>query len=383
MKIAHVVSVAPPDIGGMGQVAFDEAHVQAKHGHEATIYTLSYSHPYATALGALSLRVHRLHAFPRWGSAGVVPQLFFALKNADLIHLHYPFYGGAEWVYLASRFFHKPYILTYHMDAEPTTFLKRLAQFCYDRLWVERLLKGAARVIITDSQHFSSSRWQGKIAASKLRELSLGVDTDLFVHSSVAADTETDLADKLRGKHCLLFVGNFLAVKRLDMLLQAFAQVADSNLVLVIVGDGPDAARYRREAQSLGIAERVFFQGDCSDREKLARYYRCADAVVIPSAAESFSLVALEAMASGRPVIAADVLGLKGRITNGSDGFLFAPQSVETLAQTIGRFFSLSETARARMGETARQKVVAEYSLIKHSETLEEIYAEVAQEYGF
>jgi glycosyltransferase involved in cell wall biosynthesis len=109
-----------------------------------------------------------------------------------------------------------------------------------------------------------------------------------------------------------------LAARRLiprmgiDVLLEAWARLAPSrgDLVLLVVGEGPERTRLADESDRLGLADTVRFVGAVSDDE-LASCYRAADVCIVPSVAlEGFGLVVLEALASGTPVVASDVGGL-------------------------------------------------------------------------
>jgi len=125
----------------------------------------------------------------------------------------------------------------------------------------------------------------------------------------------------------LLFVGRIQPLKGLDVAVQALACLGRADAELVVVG-GPsgaegaaELARARALADQLGVAERVRFV-DPQPHHLLSSWYRAADVVLVPSRTESFGLVALEAAACGRPVVAADVGGLRTIVDHGTTGFL-------------------------------------------------------------
>src|SRR3990167_4556854 len=126
MKIAHVVSTFSQQIGGMGSVCYNEAKRLAESGHEVTVFTLKY-------LGVIyndanfPFKVVRLKPLIKLGDAGLVPQILKYLQGFDLFHLHYPFYGGAEWLCFSKI----PLVITYHMDAQ-VNGLKAFVQKIYD-----------------------------------------------------------------------------------------------------------------------------------------------------------------------------------------------------------------------------------------------------------
>jgi glycosyltransferase involved in cell wall biosynthesis len=92
---------------------------------------------------------------------------------------------------------------------------------------------------------------------------------------------------------------------------------------LTIVGDGPSEPDIRRQIAELGLTESVTMVGTV-DSAHLASVYQSADALLLPSEFEGLPLVALEALASGLPVVASDVGGLKDIIRNGDNGFRVA-----------------------------------------------------------
>ena len=98
----------------------------------------------------------------------------------------------------------------------------------------------------------------------------------------------------------VLAVGRLTALKRFDVLLEAFARLCDERARLVILGEGDDAP-LRRQAEALGVAARVTF----SVTDDVWPYYAAADVYVSTSATESFGLANLEAVAAGLPVLAA------------------------------------------------------------------------------
>ena len=93
-----------------------------------------------------------------------------------------------------------------------------------------------------------------------------------------------------------------------------------------MVGDGPDRPEAADEAEALGIADRVLFLGK---QDSVAELLACADLFLLPSALESFGLAALEAMASGVPVVASRAGGLPEVVEDGVNGYLAPPGDVE------------------------------------------------------
>ena len=368
MRIAHIVSTFAPHIGGMGAVCYDEAKFLAESGHDVTVFTLKY--PSITYDDTkFPFKVIRLKALIRLDDAGLVPQVLNHIKNFDLAHLHYPFYGGAEWL----AFSKVPLVISYHMDAQTGGF-KKLVQKLYDGFWPKVLFAKARKIISVDRVRSVPLKFY-KEAKNKLAEIPNGVDTEVFRPRSVNC-RELNLPE-LEGKKIILFCGNTLPVKRLDLLLAAIKILNDNSMALLVVGDGYHLEKYRQMAMDLGISAQTRFVGHCGDRQKIARYYNLADCLVVPSDYESFSLVAVEAMACGVPVVASDIDALKNKITNDQEGFLFTRGSAVQLAAALKKILTMSAEERKAMGERGRLKAEAEYSWKKHMEKLMQIYKDI------
>jgi glycosyltransferase involved in cell wall biosynthesis len=166
--------------------------------------------------------------------------------------------------------------------------------------------------------------------------------------------------------------------KGMPILLAALARLQqDPHVRLLVVGDGDLRPAYQRQAQTLGVGDRVVFCGRVSDRE-LPAHYRLADLLVLPSTTmgEAFGLVLLEAMASGKPVIASNLPGVRSVVSDGVDGLLFKPGDVRDLAERIDTLLA-DPQRRQRMGERGRVKVEEKYAWPRVIPRLVKTYGEV------
>jgi D-inositol-3-phosphate glycosyltransferase len=174
----------------------------------------------------------------------------------------------------------------------------------------------------------------------------------------------------LRGRRVVLYVGRLERLKGADTLIETVAElrrrVGFEDVHTVVVGadsgDGqrqaehPRGERGRLEdlATALGVADAVSFLGALPHAE-LADLYALADVCVVPSRAESFGLVALEAQASGTPVVASAVGGLLDIVEDDVTGYLVEDRDPRAFADRIARI--LDDTAlRLRMGDAARDR---------------------------
>lgn len=158
----------------------------------------------------------------------------------------------------------------------------------------------------------------------------------------------------------LLFVGRIQPLKGLDVAVAALAALDRTDAELVVVGgasgvDGPgEVERVRHLVADLGVTTKVRFV-EPQPHHLLSSWYRAADVVLVPSRSESFGLVALEAAACGRPVVAASVGGLRTIVDHGRTGYLVEDRRPEAFAAWVAAILddpvlaaSLGRQARAR-----------------------------------
>jgi N-acetyl-alpha-D-glucosaminyl L-malate synthase BshA len=154
------------------------------------------------------------------------------------------------------------------------------------------------------------------------------------------------------GRRVLMHVSNFRPVKSVVDVVRVFARVArEVPSVLVMVGDGPDRVQAEEEAKRLGVDADVAFLGKI---EAVAPLLASADLFLLPSQSESFGLSALEALASGVPVVASRVGGLPEVVRDGETGVLCEVGDVEGMARAAveiladrGRWETMSAAAAA------------------------------------
>jgi glycosyltransferase involved in cell wall biosynthesis len=210
--------------------------------------------------------------------------------------------------------------------------------------------------------------------------VSNGVDLERF--SPGAAD------GALRARHQLpadrpvvLSVGRLSPEKRVDVLIAAMARLADPTdpagsadvpcPLLALAGAGPDESRLRSLARHYGVTEQVRFLGFVPD-EDLPGLYRLADVFAIASQAELQSLVTMNALASGLPVVAADAGALAELVYHAENGFLARPGSVADMADGLARLCRDAQL-RARMAE-ASVRIIADHDRNRLLARWESIY---------
>jgi len=162
------------------------------------------------------------------------------------------------------------------------------------------------------------------------------------------------------GKLNILFVGRMEKRKGLNYLLDAFGRVKQElpNSRLIAVGPGTRLRRkYEKKVTKSGLKD-VVFVGFAS-YEELPRYYKTADIFCAPATgSESFGIILLEAMALGKPIVASNIEGYAGVISDGVDGQLVPPKDSQSLAQALVSLLN-DEPRRREMGAQGRAKALS------------------------
>lgn len=153
-----------------------------------------------------------------------------------------------------------------------------------------------------------------------------------------------------------IFIGRLMEVKGLDLLLDAFSDIAARHPAarLVLVGTGVLENALKAQAESLGIADRVEFTGHRDDIETLLS---ACNIGVQCSRLEGLSNTLLESMASGLPMVASRISGNEDFVRDGENGWLFEPGDREGLARCLAQAAETSPEQRTAMGENARATV--------------------------
>jgi glycogen(starch) synthase len=256
---------------------------------------------------------------------------------------------------------HAPAFVTARLAAEQPSLDGRAGEL------LEALSAHAARAVTAPSQALATAvrrRW-------RLRRVDVvpnPVDDHLF---APGPDAETPAS--------ILVVGRVERGKGQDVLVEALPAIREAvpKAHLILVGDdGGAAAALAGRARALGVGDAVAFEG-ARPREELPAVYRSAAVCVVPSRFESFSYTALEAMACGRPLVAARTGGLPEVVRDGEDGLLFAPENPAALAAAVTGLLC-DPAARRRLGAAARARVVATFAARVVAERMARRYAEVA-----
>jgi glycosyltransferase involved in cell wall biosynthesis len=221
----------------------------------------------------------------------------------------------------------------------------------------------------------------GVAPSEKFTVIRLGIDLETRVSG---ADERRAELRRLFGVPADAFVvgwiGRMTAIKRVPDVLVAFRNLLNRGVDarLCLVGDGPDRERVERTAHDLGISRSTLFIGYQRD---VAPYYAFFDALLLPSANEGTPVVAIEALASERPVVATRVGGVPDVITDGADGYLVAVGEVQAMANRLAELAADRELRR-RLGETGHASVVERYRIERLIDDVDALYRELLSRAG-
>lgn len=237
-------------------------------------------------------------------------------------------------------------------------------------LWTYNHLK----VVVTPTETAARILRAQKIRVP-VKAISCGVDTN---HFYPAPNLNRRAACQQFGlnpdKSNFLYVGRLDREKRADLLMRGLAiqsKAGSREIHLVIAGQGSAKGELRALAYSLGLEDRVHFLGYVSS-DLLPLLYQTADVFCMPSPEELQSIASLEAMASGRPVLAANARALPELVTPGLNGYLFEPGKAEAVAR--GMDYLLEQRCEwERMGRASRLKAEM-HSLENTLRRFEEVY---------
>jgi len=181
----------------------------------------------------------------------------------------------------------------------------------------------------------------------------------------------------LREKYVALVVSRLVPIKNVPLAVSAMAAIANQHprLMLVIAGDGPQRAALDAQVAAAGLAGRVVFAGRVA-HEDIPAWYRSANLFVLPSEFDNSPNVALEAMASGLPVVATDVGGLRHYVRPGVNGELVPAGDAHALGAAIGRFEEDSALS-TRVGRRNRDDAVSGFSWTQSAQALRAVYERV------
>lgn len=311
--------------------------------------------------------VHPVYQWPRpfrsntghldRAAAEVIQAISVQRGPVHLLHAHVG--DPAGWVVArAARARMLPWILTEHMEPFPFPDLMRRGQLA--PRW-RAVYRDCDALIAVSTAHAAEIRAR----TGRLPRVIPNVVNETFFSPGKVPP--------LAGA-ALFALGAHIARKGFDLLLLAYRQALEENILppLRIGGEGPERGRFEALARHLGIDDRVSFLGPLS-RERVRDEMRCCSAFVISSLAESFGVVAIEALACGRPVITTDCGGPRDVVTPDC-GLIVRAGDPRALAKGLG---DLARQWKTFDPHQIRASAVMRFGQTAIAGRLCELYAEV------
>lgn len=372
MKILQVCNHFYPYMGGTEQVVFYLSRELVKRGHKVKI--ICADEPKVGDLEIDNIEVRRLPYITKISNTNITLSLYkeICCENFDILHTHLPHPWNASISSIVSLLRNKPLFLTYHNDIVGKGLNSFIAH-CYNITALKLLLYRSRKIFIAHKNYFKWSPFL-KAFRDKVTVAPPGVDGDKF-RPIPHIYTRTE-------KNIIFFVSildKLHIYKGLEYLLLSIKKIsAKIPIKLYIGGKGDLEDYYKKIVRVNGLEEIVHFLGFLPD-EELNRYYNICDIFVLPSisvAQEGFGLVALEAMACGKPVIVTDITGVADVVKKEKTGIVVKPKNIDELMGALIFMFS-NEKERKTMGDNAYRCVKEKYTCEKQADIIEQEYLEV------
>jgi N-acetyl-alpha-D-glucosaminyl L-malate synthase BshA len=358
-----------PTYGGSGAIATELGIALAQRGHE--IHFITYQQPFRLPRFLPRIYFHEvdvgrypLFEYPPYDLALAVRMHEVVLAHKlDLLHVHYAIpHATSAWIAREMLAPTRPDIrvLTTLHGTDITIVGQDPSFYTITKFSIEKSdgLTAVSRFLRAETQSAFGC------TGCRIEVIPNFIDPAVYDRSRY----EPQLRQQLdAGRKVLIHISNFRPVKRVRDVVGIHARVAkEIPSVLVMVGDGPDRVLAEQEARELGVADSVFFLGKL---ESVAPLLASSDLFLLPTQSESFGLSALEALATGVPVIGVDAGGLPEVVRNGETGALCSAGDVEGMAHAAlailrdpERWHTMSTLAAADARERfAMDAVVGQY----------------------
>lgn len=326
-----------PTVGGSGAVATELGKALAHRGHQ--VHFIVTDIPFRLGEFHQNIFIHQLDTVSYPVLRTPPYDLALAAKMAEIIeqydlqilHVHYalPF---AVCAFLAKEMIpdHPVKIVTTLHGTDVTVLAQDKSLFHVIKLGIEK------SDCVTAVSHNLVEQTQEMFQIDRNIECVHNfIDTDVF-HPKEQGGLRRCFANK--GEKILLHMSNFRSVKRIPDVINIFARVREQvPTKLLLVGEGPELSVAREMVWGLGLGDDVRFLGR---QDEVASLFAAADLLLLPSEKESFGLVALEAMASGTPVIGSLAGGIPEVVTHGVTGFLSPVGDVQSMTNDAIRLLT-------------------------------------------
>lgn len=390
MKILFATDQYLPTPGGISVVTQRLSQELAKKGHDVAIIAPSQSWKFhrekendVIIYRIQSILVHKLKKV-RYAPAFLYQRRIakiFKTFQPDIIHLETPD-AIALTAFDEARRLHIPVIGTCHIMPQNISgslpFLPSQIRKFVGNLYMKQLASLFNKIdFVTAPTETGIAILKAHGVRTPMQVLSNGIDLAAFhsVPQKAKETLETQL--QIPKKPIILYVGRLDKEKRVDVLVKALGLLQHRiDFHAVIAGTGEQYVLLQVLIKKLRLKERITFLGMLPE-ESLVTLYNLATVFVMPSTAELQSLVTMEAMAVGKPVIGAQAGALPYLITPEKNGYLFKPDDAGDLARKLEQVLE-SKSLQKKMGEASEQ-LIQQHDIHVVVQKLENLYKEVIQ----
>jgi glycosyltransferase involved in cell wall biosynthesis len=360
LKVVIGTDTFPPDINGAARFAERLAGGLVRHGHDVHIIAPAYSNEHGTFIethDGAKMTVHRIKSYRVLSHKTLRFVWPFTLKSKtdklidliqpDAVHVQSHLIMGRALVRSAKqrgiRLLATNHIMPENLIRYSVIIPKFLEPWAMKMAW-----KDAGRILRKVDYITTPTR-----RAAELLEAAAGVTDVLAISCGIDSSKFANAAPTSNKPPRVLFLGRLDFEKHIHNLLKAVAKLpASLGTQVEIVGDGGERKNLENLARELGIADQVKFLGHVSEDE-LPKAYERATVFAMPSIAELQSIATMEAMATGRPVVAADAMALPHLVHDGDNGYLFPPDDVDAFADRLLRVLGADKKELARLSENS------------------------------
>jgi glycosyltransferase involved in cell wall biosynthesis len=380
MRVVHVI--ARLNVGGAALHVLQLAQEQARRGHDVVVVagTLAAGEESMEYVADdLGVDLLRLPVLQRELSLRADPAAILALRRIigerrpDVLHTHTAKAGATGRLAAVSSGRAKPraVVHTYHGHVLSGYFSRR-----WERIfrWIERGLAPTSGTLIAVSDEVRDDLVGFGVApARRFAVVPYGFDLppwgpeDDEARASIRAELGAGDETFVVG-----WAGRLTAIKRPLDLIRTLRELLDRDVdaVLVLVGDGEDRPRVEALAAELGVADRCRLVGF---QKSIRPWYASFDALLLTSANEGTPVVAIEALAAARPVVATRAGGTGTVVRNGESGYLEAIGDTQALADRLAAL-ARDPALRERMGAAGADDVRARFAVGRMADDVEAIY---------
>lgn len=324
--------VCYPTFGGSGVVATELGLELSKKGHE--VHFITYSQPVRLELLGANVHFHEVHVpnYPLFHyqpyelalSSKIVDMV--KVHQIDVLHVHYAIphaYAG----YMAKKMLHEegielPIVTTLHgtditlVGSHP--FYKTAVTFSINK---SDAVTSVSQSLKEDTQRLFNTKKDITVIPNFI---------DLDKYTPTTKNCQRDLL-AMPDERVITHISNFRSVKRIPDVIHIFNVIQkEIPSKLMMIGEGPEREKAEQLCTELNIENKVVFLGNSNEVNKILCF---SDLFLLPSETESFGLSALEAMASGVPVVSSNSGGLPEVNINGLSGFLSPVGDIKSMSQ--------------------------------------------------